>query len=58
MTSRIADPGTLVLVVIALAFGVRLFHLDAQSFWYDEAFSAGGAGVLHDGTLYPRPSRQ
>jgi mannosyltransferase len=30
-------------MVIALGFGLRLFHLDAQSFWYDEAFSAGAA---------------
>lgn len=53
MKSRLADPGTLVLVVIALAFGVRLFHLDAQSFWYDEALSAGGAGVFTMGRCIP-----
>ncbi len=27
-------------MVIGLGFGLRLFHLDTQSFWYDEAFSA------------------
>jgi len=41
MKSRIVHPATLVLFVIALGFGLRLFHLDAQSFWYDEAMSAG-----------------
>jgi uncharacterized membrane protein len=34
----------LTLAVIALGFGFRLFHLDTQSFWYDEAYSAGVAG--------------
>ncbi len=43
MKSRLVHPATLVLFVIALGFGLRLFHLDAQSFWYDEAFSAGVA---------------
>lgn len=43
MKSRLVQPATLVLFVIALGFGLRLFHLDGQSFWYDEAFSAGVA---------------
>jgi uncharacterized membrane protein len=31
------------LVIVALGFGLRLYHLDAQSFWYDEAYSASVA---------------
>jgi hypothetical protein len=30
----------LALVIMALGFGLRLNRLDAQSFWYDEAYSA------------------
>lgn len=30
----------LVLAIVALGFGLRLYHLDTQSFWYDEAYSA------------------
>jgi len=41
MREHLMRPTTLVMVVIALGFGLRLFHLDAQSFWYDEAMSAG-----------------
>ncbi len=41
MKHRLIHPSTLVIVVIALGFALRLFHLDAQSFWYDEAMSAG-----------------
>ncbi len=40
MRPRLIGPAALVTMVIALGFGLRLFHLDAQSFWYDEAFSA------------------
>ncbi len=40
MKSRFTHPATLVLVIIALGFGLQLFHLNAQSFWYDEAYSA------------------
>ena len=41
---RLSQPAALTLAVIALGFGLRLYHLDAQSFWYDEAYSAGVAG--------------
>ena len=41
MRERLIEPTTLVIAVIALAFGLRVFRLDAQSFWYDEAMSAG-----------------
>jgi len=43
MRHRLLHPTTLVVLVIALGFGLRLSHLDAQSFWYDEAFSTGVA---------------
>jgi 4-amino-4-deoxy-L-arabinose transferase-like glycosyltransferase len=40
MKNRLSNPTALALVIIALGFGVRLYRLDAQSFWYDEAYSA------------------
>ena len=40
---RLSQPSVLTLAVIALGFGLRLYHLDAQSFWHDEAYSAGVA---------------
>jgi mannosyltransferase len=40
MKHRLINSTTLLTVIIALGFGLRLFHLDAQSFWYDEAYSA------------------
>ncbi len=41
MKASLIRPATLVLAVILLGLGLRLFHLDDQSFWYDEAMSAG-----------------
>jgi mannosyltransferase len=40
MKERLLRPIVLALAIVALGFGLRLFHLDAQSFWYDEAYSA------------------
>lgn len=40
MRKRLIRSTTLVMLVIALGFALRLFHLDSQSLWYDEAFSA------------------
>jgi 4-amino-4-deoxy-L-arabinose transferase-like glycosyltransferase len=40
MKEKLLRPTVLALAVVALGFGLRLFHLDAQSFWYDEAYSA------------------
>ena len=37
MISRLPRATVLALVIVALGFGLRLFRLDAQSFWYDEA---------------------
>jgi uncharacterized membrane protein len=41
MRHKLIHPSALVIMVIALGFGLRLVHLDSQSFWYDEAMSAG-----------------
>lgn len=41
MRNKLFRPTTLVMLVIALGFALRLFRLDAQSFWCDEAMSAG-----------------
>jgi mannosyltransferase len=51
---------TLVLAVILLGLGLRLFHLDGQSFWYDEAMSAGisrgnVAQILRNDFYSPHP---
>ena len=43
MISRLPRATALALVIVALGFGLRLFRLDAQSFWYDEAYSASVA---------------
>lgn len=40
MKSRLLNPTALVLAILALGFGLRLYRLDAQSFWFDEACSA------------------
>jgi len=40
MKEKLLRPTVLALAIVALGFGLRLFHLDAQSFWYDEAYSA------------------
>jgi 4-amino-4-deoxy-L-arabinose transferase-like glycosyltransferase len=40
MIERLLRPTVLALAIVALGFGLRLYHLDAQSFWYDEAYSA------------------
>jgi 4-amino-4-deoxy-L-arabinose transferase-like glycosyltransferase len=40
---RLTRPTILALAIIALGFGLRLYRLDAQSFWYDEAYSASVA---------------
>lgn len=40
MKEKLLRPTVLALAIVALGFGLRLFHLDAQSFWYDEACSA------------------
>ena len=40
MKKRLAHPTALALVIITLGFSLRLYRLDAQSFWYDEAYSA------------------
>lgn len=45
MTRRLSRPGMLALVIVGLGFALRLFRLDAQSFWYDEAYSAGVASA-------------
>jgi len=39
----LTGPTTVALVIVALGFGLRLYRLDAQSFWYDEAYSASVA---------------
>jgi len=41
MIGRLSRTAVLALVIVALGFALRLFRLDAQSFWYDEAMSAG-----------------
>jgi mannosyltransferase len=41
MMTRLSRTTVLVLVIVGLGFGLRLYRLDAQSFWYDEAMSAG-----------------
>jgi len=41
MIIRLPRATVLALVIVAFGFGLRLFRLDAQSFWYDEAMSAG-----------------
>jgi mannosyltransferase len=41
MNGQLSRATVLVLVIVALGFGLRLYRLDAQSFWYDEAMSAG-----------------
>jgi mannosyltransferase len=43
MRARLLRPTALALAIIALGYGLRLYHLDAQSFWYDEAYSASVA---------------
>jgi hypothetical protein len=43
MSRRLVNPTTLVVAVIVLGFGLRVFRLDAQSLWYDEAFTAESA---------------
>jgi mannosyltransferase len=45
MKKRLVHPTALALALIALGFGLRLYRLDTQSFWYDEAYSAGVAGA-------------
>jgi mannosyltransferase len=40
MKEKLLRPTALILAIVALGFGLRLFHLDSQSFWYDEAYSA------------------
>lgn len=47
MKEKLLRPTVLAFVLVALGFGLRLFHLDAQSFWYDEACSA----AIAKGTL-------
>jgi mannosyltransferase len=37
---RLTRPTIVALAIVALGFGLRLYRLDAQSFWYDEAYSA------------------
>jgi mannosyltransferase len=41
---RLTRPTMVALAIVALGFGLRLYRLDAQSFWYDEAYSASVAG--------------
>jgi mannosyltransferase len=41
MSSLLSRTTVLALVIVALGFGLRLYRLDGQSFWYDEAMSAG-----------------
>ncbi len=43
MKKRLVHPTALALAIITLGFGLRLYRLDAQSFWYDEAYSASVA---------------
>lgn len=43
MKKRLVHPTALALAIIALGFSLRLYRLDAQSFWYDEAYSASVA---------------
>ncbi len=43
MKKRLAHPTALALGIVALSFGLRLYRLDVQSFWYDEAYSASVA---------------
>jgi 4-amino-4-deoxy-L-arabinose transferase-like glycosyltransferase len=40
MKEKLLHPTALALAIVAFGFGLRLFHLDTQSFWYDEAYSA------------------
>jgi mannosyltransferase len=40
MKEKLLRPTALILAIIVLGFGLRLFRLDSQSFWYDEAYSA------------------
>jgi hypothetical protein len=40
MKVRLFHPTALALSIVALGFALRLYRLDAQSFWYDEAMSA------------------
>jgi mannosyltransferase len=40
MNEKLLRPTVLILAIVALGFGLRLFHLDSQSLWYDEAYSA------------------
>jgi mannosyltransferase len=60
MKERLISPATLVLAVIALGLALRLFRLDGQSFWYDEAMSAGisrgnVAQILRNDFYSPHP---
>ena len=43
MKKRLVHPTALALAIITLGFSLRLYRLDAQSFWYDEAYSASVA---------------
>ena len=43
MNKLLSHSTVLALVIVALGFGLRLYRLDAQSFWHDEAYSAGVA---------------
>lgn len=45
MSGQLHRATILALVIIALGFGLRLYRLDAQSFWHDEAYSAGVAAA-------------
>ena len=52
--------GSLALLILALAFAVRTYHLGVQSLWFDEGFSAhlalGSLGaVFTEGSLDPHP---
>lgn len=43
MNGQLSRTSILALAIVALGLGLRLYRLDAQSFWYDEAFSVGVA---------------
>ena len=60
MKVRLFHPTALALAIVALGFALRLYRLDAQSFWYDEAMSASiargtVAQILRNDFYSPHP---